>query len=47
MKAKFLFIGSLNDFLNYRQKEKELEVSFGGNPAIKDIIESLGVPMLK
>jgi uncharacterized protein with PIN domain len=44
MKAKFLFIGSLNDFLNYRQKEKELEVSFGGNPAIKDIIESLGVP---
>lgn len=44
MKAKFLFIGSLNDFLNYKQKEKPLEVSFSGNPGIKDIIESLGVP---
>lgn len=44
MKAKFLFIGSLNDFLNHKQKGKSLEVSFNGNPGIKDIIESLGVP---
>lgn len=44
MNAKFLFIGSLNDFLNYKQKGKTLEVNFSGNPGIKDIIESLGVP---
>lgn len=44
MKAKFLFIGSLNDFLSHNQKEKIIEVAFNGNPGIKDIIESLGVP---
>jgi uncharacterized protein with PIN domain len=44
MIAKFLFIGSLNDFLSPNQKEKTIEVVFSGNPGIKDIIESLGVP---
>ncbi len=44
MNAYFLFIGSLNDFLNHRQKDQQIQISFHGNPGIKDIIESLGVP---
>lgn len=39
-----LFIGSLNDFLKSRYKDRLSSVPFCGNPAIKDIIESLGVP---
>ncbi|MCX6165409.1 MAG: twitching motility protein PilT [Ignavibacteriae bacterium] len=42
--AKFRFYEELNDFLPERRKRISFEFSFEGNPAVKDIIESFGVP---
>ncbi|HDP75370.1 MAG TPA: twitching motility protein PilT [Bacteroidales bacterium] len=36
--------GNLNDFLPSSVKQKEQRVGFWGKPAVKDLIESLGVP---
>jgi uncharacterized protein len=42
--AKFRFYEELNDFLPERRKKILFGFSFEGNPSIKDIVESLGVP---
>ncbi len=42
--AKFRFYEELNDFLPERRKRVQFDYSFEGNPAVKDIIESFGVP---
>jgi len=42
--AVFQFNAELNDFLGDDQKSRPLSYSFKGNPAIKDSIESTGVP---
>lgn len=42
--AKFRFYEELNDFLPERRKRVAFDFNFEGNPAVKDIIESLGVP---
>jgi uncharacterized protein len=42
--AKFRFYEELNDFLPERRKRILFDFSFEGNPAVKDIIESFGVP---
>ncbi len=44
MKANYQFHEELNFFLPSRQKEVGFDYEFKGNPAIKDTIESLGVP---
>lgn len=38
------FYEELNDFLPYHQRKKEFIHKYKGNPSIKDLIESLGVP---
>ena len=40
----FRFYEELNDFLDRDKRKKSFEHGFTGNPAIKDIIESIGVP---
>jgi uncharacterized protein len=42
--AKFRFYEELNDFLPERRKKILFDFSFEGNPSVKDIIESFGVP---
>lgn len=42
--AKFRFYEELNDFLPERRKRVIFDFSFEGNPTVKDIIESFGVP---
>lgn len=42
--AYFRFYEELNDFLPAVRRRRELDYSFGGRPAIKDPIESFGVP---
>jgi uncharacterized protein with PIN domain len=42
--AWFRFYEELNDFLPARRKKQSFSYSFSGNPSVKDIIESLGVP---
>lgn len=42
--AWFRFYEELNDFLPPARKKQSFPFSFRGNPAIKDIIDSLGVP---
>jgi uncharacterized protein with PIN domain len=42
--AEFRFYEELNDFLPKTKKKKTFTYSFRGNPAIKDVIEALGVP---
>ncbi len=42
--ANFRFYEELNDFLAPPQRKRTIEYRFGGNPAIKDPIEVLGVP---
>jgi|WetSurMetagenome_2_1015567.scaffolds.fasta_scaffold15356_3 uncharacterized protein len=45
MKAvKFRFYEELNDFLPEKRRKVSFEYSFDGNPAVKDVIESFGVP---
>lgn len=42
--ATFRFYEDLNDFLPQARKKVRFPVSFENSPAVKDIIESLGVP---
>lgn len=42
--AWFRFYEELNDFLPLAKKKQSFSCSFSGNPSVKDIIESLGVP---
>lgn len=42
--AYFRFYEELNDFLPAARKKKEFSYSFDGNPSVKDLIESLGIP---
>lgn len=42
--ATFTFHGSLNDFLPARRRGAAIDYRFKGGPAIKDAIESIGVP---
>ncbi len=43
-RANFRFYEELNDFLEPRQRKRELDYAFSGAPAIKDPIEVFGVP---
>jgi uncharacterized protein with PIN domain len=43
-KALFRFYEELNDFLPGYRKQVEFPYTFTGNPAVKDAIESIGVP---
>jgi uncharacterized protein with PIN domain len=42
--ALFVFHDRLNDFLNYNQKQKQIQVEFKGQQSVKHLAESLGVP---
>jgi uncharacterized protein with PIN domain len=42
--AWFRFYEELNDFLPSARKKLSFSTSFTGNPSVKDVIESLGVP---
>src|SRR5215213_10837849 len=42
--ATLRFYAQLNDFLPYSQRQIRFEHRFKGEPSIKDMIESLGVP---
>lgn len=42
--AKFRFYEELNDFLSYEKRKTDFQHSFAAHTAVKDIIESLGVP---
>jgi hypothetical protein len=42
--ATFRFYEELNDFLRAEQRRRSFEHRFDGTPAVKDAIESLGVP---
>jgi len=45
MKSAFLrFYEELNDFLPKEKKKTSFSCTFSGNPSVKDLIESLGVP---
>jgi uncharacterized protein len=42
--AFFRFYEELNDFLSEEKKKKRFKHEFTGNPSIKDMIESIGIP---
>jgi uncharacterized protein len=42
--AKFRFYEELNDFLPEKKRKVIFEFEFEGNPSVKDIVESFGVP---
>ena len=42
--AEFRFYEELNDFLPQERRKRSFSHSFRGSPAIKDVIESIGVP---
>ena len=42
--ASIRFYGALNDFLPPSRKQSTLVCGFDGSPAVKDVIEALGVP---
>jgi len=42
--ATFRFYEELNDFLPSNKKKMAFERTFEGNPSVKDVIESMGVP---
>jgi len=42
--AWFRFYEELNDFLSSARKRQDFSTSFTGNPSVKDVIESIGVP---
>lgn len=42
--ATLFFYGPLNDFLTRKRRGTVIEHSFDGQPSVKDMIESLGVP---
>jgi len=43
-RAKFRFYEELNDFLPIDKKKSLFTYNFEGNPSVKDVIESIGVP---
>ena len=43
-KATFRFYAELNDFLPEERRGREFVHEFSGSPAVKDVIEALGVP---
>jgi len=43
-RATFRFYAELNDLLPRRLRQRDFDHEFRGTPAIKDVIESLGVP---
>jgi uncharacterized protein with PIN domain len=43
-RASFRFFAELNDFLSPHRRRRRFEHPFFGKPAVKDVIESLGVP---
>lgn len=43
-KVSIRFYEELNDFLEPEKRKQEFKVAFEGNPSVKDLIESLGVP---
>lgn len=43
-KANISFLNQLNDFLPRRKKDQVLIREFNGNPSVKHIVESMGVP---
>jgi uncharacterized protein len=45
--ARFLFHGSLNDFLRPAKRHTWTPYTFGGKPSVKDSIEALGAPHLE
>jgi uncharacterized protein len=45
--ARFLFHGSLNDFVRRMKRHTWLPYTFGGKPSVKDSIEAIGVPHLE
>lgn len=42
--ARLRCYAELNDFLPARLRQREFEHTFDGSPAVKDLVESLGVP---
>lgn len=42
--AYFSFLGRLNDFLHWAQRDQDIPVRFRGRQSIKHLVESLGVP---
>ena len=42
--AYFRFYEELNDFLPSGKRKKLFSYTFNGNPAVKDVIEAIGVP---
>lgn len=42
--AQVRFYAHLNEFLAYKRRQKTFTHAFDGNPSVKDMIESLGVP---
>ena len=43
-RANFRFYAELNDLLLPERRFRDSEVEFAGSPAVKDVVESLGVP---
>ncbi len=46
-KINIRFYEELNDHLSQEKKKRRFEYEFRGNPSVKDVIESLGVPHLE
>lgn len=44
MRIKIRFLGTLNDFLRYNQRNRRFAHCVDGRPAVMDTLESLGVP---
>jgi uncharacterized protein with PIN domain len=42
--AQFRFYEELNDFLPPDRRKREFDYAFDGTPAVKDVIEAIGVP---
>lgn len=42
--AQFRFYAELNDFLSKERRKREFDFAFDGTPAVKDVVEALGVP---
>jgi uncharacterized protein with PIN domain len=42
--ARFRFYEELNDFLPARRRKREFDQTFDGSPAVKDVVEAIGVP---
>ncbi|MFH1038609.1 MAG: Mut7-C RNAse domain-containing protein [PVC group bacterium] len=43
-RAQFRFYAELNDFLDPARRQKTFSVAFSGTPAVKDMMEAIGVP---